>query len=229
VLVLDDERGIRRALELTLKRAGYDVVTAETAQDALASAAITPPDLVLLDLVLPDGDGTGVCRELREWTDVPILLLSAVDDEREKVRALDAGADDYLTKPFGVDELLARLRALLRRGAGDDRPIAQHAGIDVDLVQRIAHAGGQELRLTPTEFRLLRELVTARGRVLTHGALLERVWGPAHGDETPVLRVHVARLRDKLEAAGVSRDAIETLAGVGYRLRQLDAEPERAR
>ncbi len=226
VLVVDDEQPIRRALELTLARAGYDVKTAATASDALVAAALAPPDLVLLDLVLPDGDGVGVCRELRAWTSVPILLLSAVDDEREKVRALDAGADDYITKPFGVDELLARIRALLRRAegaTGDGRQVVTCGEVSVDLLRHVARVGDQPLQLTPTEFRLLRELVRAGGRVLTHQMLLRGAWGPGYGDDTAVLRVHVARLRDKLEAAGLSRDCVETISGVGYRMH----EPER--
>ncbi len=224
-LVVDDEQPIRRALELTLTRAGYDVQTAATVHDALVAAALTPPDVVLLDLILPDGDGVGVTRELRAWTTVPILLLSAVDDEREKVRALDAGADDYLTKPFGVDELLARVRALLRRAdgaTGDDRQVVTFGGVSVDLVRHVARAGEVPLQLTPTEFRLLRELVRARGRVLTHQMLLRSAWGPGYGDDTAVLRVHVARLRDKLEAAGLPRDAVDTLSGIGYRMREAD-------
>jgi two-component system KDP operon response regulator KdpE len=195
-------------------------------RDALVAAAMVPPDMVLLDLVLPDGDGIGVTRELRAWSTVPILLLSAVDDEREKVRALDAGADDYITKPFGVDELLARVRALLRRAegaSGDDRQVVTCGAVAVDLVRHAATADGRPLRLTPTEFRLLRELVRARGRVLTHQMLLRQAWGPGYAEDTSVLRVHVARLRDKLEEAGVTRDAVETVSGVGYRMYEPDA------
>jgi two-component system, OmpR family, KDP operon response regulator KdpE len=222
-LVVDDEQPIRRALELTLSRAGYDVRTAATAREALVAAALDPPDIVLLDLVLPDDDGVSVCRELRSWTAVPILLLSAVDDEREKVRALDAGADDYITKPFGVDELLARVRALLRRAegaTGDDRQVATFGGVSVDLVRHVAAAGGRELHLTPTEFRLLRELVRARGRLLTHQMLLKQAWGAGYADDTAVLRVHIARLRDKLEAAALPRETVQTVLGVGYRMHE---------
>jgi two-component system, OmpR family, KDP operon response regulator KdpE len=225
VLVVDDEHPIRRALELSLTRAGYDVQTAASVHDALVAAALRPPDLVLLDLVLPDGDGVGVTRELRAWTGVPILLLSAADDEREKVRALDAGADDYLTKPFGVDELLARIRALLRRAegaAGADRQIVAYGGVSIDLERRVAQVGDQLLQLTPTEFRLLRELVRARGRVLTHQMLLRQAWGPGYGRDTAVLRVHVARLRDKLEAVGLPREAVGTISGVGYRMHESE-------
>jgi two-component system, OmpR family, KDP operon response regulator KdpE len=159
-------------------------------------------------------------REIRSWSSAPILLLSAVDEEREKVRALDAGADDYLTKPFGVEELLARVRALLRRaeGGSGDRPALVNGPIALDAGQHIASVDGRELRLTPTEFRLLRELVASRGRVLTHAMLLRQVWGPGYVDDTAVLRVHVARLRDKLEEAGLERDVIETMTGVGYRM-----------
>jgi len=226
VLVVDDEQPIRRALELTLRRSGYEVATAATARDALVAAALNPPAIVLLDLVLPDGDGVDVCRELRSWTAVPILLLSAVDDERDKVRALDAGADDYLTKPFGVDELLARMRALLRRTEGaatEEQQVITAGGITVDLVRHVAAVGERTLRLTPTEFRLLRELVRADGRLLTHQMLLRLAWGPGYAEDTAVLRVHVTRLRDKLEAAGLPRDLVETVSGVGYRLREPEA------
>jgi two-component system, OmpR family, KDP operon response regulator KdpE len=220
ILVVDDERAIRRALELSLSRAGYEVVTAATAEAAQVAAAAAPPDLALIDLVLPDGDGADLTREIRSWSSAPILLLSAVDEEREKVRALDAGADDYLTKPFGVEELLARVRALLRRaeGGSGDRPALINGPIAIDAGQHLASVDGHELRLTPTEFRLLRELVASRGRVLTHAMLLRQVWGPGYVDDTAVLRVHVARLRDKLEEAGLERDVIETMTGVGYRM-----------
>jgi two-component system KDP operon response regulator KdpE len=219
ILVVDDERAIRRALELTLSRAGYEVATAATVEAALIAAAAAPPDMALIDLVLPDGDGAELTREIRTWSSAPILLLSAVDEEREKVRALDAGADDYLTKPFGVEELLARVRALLRRAeGGGDRQMLANGAIAIDPAQHIATVGSDELRLTPTEFRLLKELVASRGRVLTHAMLLRQVWGPGYVDDTAVLRVHVARLRDKLEEAGLERDVIETMTGVGYRM-----------
>jgi two-component system KDP operon response regulator KdpE len=220
-LVVDDAPRIRRALEVMLGRAGYDVRTAGTAAEGLASAVLTQPDVILIDLLLPDGDGSELCRQIREFSVVPVLLLSAVDDEREKVRALDAGADDYLTKPFGIDELLARLRAIRRRrapvdGAGED--VIAASGLSIDLARRRIRFGDEEVRATPTEFRLAVELVSSRGRVLTHEMLLRTVWGAGYADDTAVLRVHIARLRDKLEAAGARRELVETIAGVGYRL-----------
>jgi two-component system, OmpR family, KDP operon response regulator KdpE len=221
ILVVDDERPIRRALEVTLAKAGYTVGTAIDASEALTQAALQPPDLVILDLMLPDADGADVCRQLRDWLAAPILLISAISDEGDKIRALDAGADDYVTKPFSPGELLARVRALLRRAGG------QHGGeavIDVgplriDLPRRMVSVSGEELRLTPTEFDLLKALAVAGGRPLTHHMLLRTVWGPGYADEMHLLRVNMGRLRDKLEAEGVDRSAIETLTGVGYRLR----------
>ena len=222
ILVVDDERPIRRALEVTLSKAGYRVQTAATAAETLTAAALTPPDLVILDLMLPDGDGADVCRQLRDWLPAPILLISAVGDEADKIRALDAGADDYLTKPFGIGELLARVRALLRRS---DRQEAQGhtltAGpLTIDLPHRLVMAHSSELHLTPTEFDLLKELALAEGRPLTHQMLLRKVWGPAYAQDTQLLRTHMGRLRDRMESAGVPRATIETLTGVGYRLRR---------
>jgi two-component system KDP operon response regulator KdpE len=224
ILVVDDERPIRRALEMTLSRAGYRVDAAASAAEALTQAALQPPDMVVLDLMLPDGDGAQVCRELREWSAAPVLLVSVVEDEAEKVRALDAGADDYITKPFGVDELLARVRALLRRSSRDERgdSVIELDGLTVDLPRRRVMAADGEVRLTPIEFDLLKTLAVADGRVLTHRTLLRTVWGPGYADESQVLRVHTARLRDKLEAHGLPRDLIETVTGVGYRVNRRD-------
>jgi two-component system, OmpR family, KDP operon response regulator KdpE len=221
ILVVDAERPIRRALEVTLTRAGYRVSTATDGSEALTAAALDPPDLVILDLMLPDADGAEVCSQLRDWLRAPILLISAVGDEQDKIRALDAGADDYLTKPFGIGELLARVRALLRRsdsaGAGDR--VLEAGDLRIDLPRRGVTANGEEVRLTPTEFDLLKELALADGRVLTHQMLLRNVWGPGYAQETQLLRTHMGRLRDKLEEQGVPRKTIETLTGVGYRLR----------
>ncbi len=221
ILVVDDERPIRRALEVTLTKAGYRVHTATTAEETLTAAALEPPDLVILDLMLPDADGADVCEQLRDWLRAPILLISAVGDEPDKIRALDAGADDYLTKPFGIGELMARVRALLRRsaGAGSGEQVIEVAGLSVDVIRRVVTAPAGELSLTPTEFDLLKELAQAGGRPLTHQMLLRNVWGPGYAQETQLLRTHMGRLRDKLEAGGVPRKAIETLTGVGYRLR----------
>ncbi|MGN6377603.1 MAG: response regulator [Gaiellales bacterium] len=221
VLVVDDERPIRRALELTLEQAGYRVATAGTARAALTAAALDPPDLVLLDMMLPDGDGVAVLRELRDWLSAPVLLVSVVDDEQEKVRALDAGADDYMTKPFGVEELLARVRALLRRGRDNPsgRTVVDVPPFQIDLVRRLVTARGEDVALTPTEFELFKALALADGRPLTHGALLGQVWGPGYATESQLLRVHMARLRGKLEAQGAPHNLIQTMTGVGYRLR----------
>jgi two-component system KDP operon response regulator KdpE len=221
ILVVDDERPIRRALEVTLSRAGYRVSTATDGSEALTAAALDPPDLVILDLMLPDADGAEVCSQLRDWLLAPILLISAVGDEQDKIRALDAGADDYLTKPFGIGELLARVRALLRRsdGAGAGDRVLEVGDLRIDLPRRGVTANGEEVRLTPTEFDLLKELALADGRVLTHQMLLRNVWGSGYAQETQLLRTHMGRLRDKLEEQGVPRKTIETLTGVGYRLR----------
>lgn len=221
ILVVDDERPIRRALEVTLAKEGYRVRVAASAAEALASAALDPPELVILDLMLPDADGAEVCRDLRDWLRAPILLISAVDAEQEKIRALDAGADDYITKPFGVGELLARVRALLRRveGASAGSQVVEAGSIAIDLPRRRVTAAGTEVHLTPTEFDLLKELCLAEGRPLTHRMLLHKVWGADHGAETQLLRTHMGRLRDKLESCGVPRRSIQTLTGVGYRLR----------
>jgi len=221
ILVVDDERPIRRALEVTLAKAGYSVGSATDASDALTQAALHPPDLVIVDLMLPDGDGAELTKQLRDWLQAPILLISAVGEEQDKIRALDAGADDYLTKPFGIGELLARVRALLRRSEGSvagEQVIGTDA-LQIDLPHRIVTANGTEVHLTPTEFDLLKELALADGRPLTHRMLLRKVWGPGYAQEMQLLRTHMGRLRDKLEAAGVPRTSIETLTGVGYRLR----------
>ena len=221
ILVVDDERPIRRALEVTLAKAGYSVGSATDASDALTQAALHPPDLVIVDLMLPNGDGAELTKQLRDWLQAPILLISAVGEEQDKIRALDAGADDYLTKPFGIGELLARVRALLRRSEGSvagEQVIGTDA-LQIDLPHRIVTANGTEVHLTPTEFDLLKELALADGRPLTHRMLLRKVWGPGYAQEMQLLRTHMGRLRDKLEAAGVPRTSIETLTGVGYRLR----------
>jgi two-component system KDP operon response regulator KdpE len=221
ILVVDDERPIRRALEVTLVKAGYGVTSATDASEALAQAALNPPDLVILDLMLPDADGADVCKELRDWLRAPILLISAVGEEQDKIRALDAGADDYLTKPFGIGELLARVRALLRRseGAVSAEQVIEVGALSIDLPHRVVLAAGTEVHLTPTEFDLLKELALAEGRPLTHRMLLRNVWGPGYAQEMQLLRTHMGRLRDKLEDNGVPRKSIETLTGVGYRLR----------
>jgi two-component system, OmpR family, KDP operon response regulator KdpE len=221
VLVVDDELPIRRALEVTLGKAGYAVTTAATGDEALTAAAMQPPDLVILDLMLPDADGADICRELRDWLPAPILLISAIGDEADKIRALDAGADDYVTKPFSPGELLARCRALLRRAgrSASGEPTVHVGRLTLDLPHRMVSVDGRELHLTPNELDLLKALALADERPLTHRMLLQTVWGPGCSDDLQVLRVTMGRLRDKLEAAGIARGAIETLTGVGYRLR----------
>jgi two-component system KDP operon response regulator KdpE len=226
ILVVDDEPHILRGLRVILRGAGYGVETAETKEQALAALATRPPDAIVLDLVLPDGRGIEVCQAVREWSTLPILVLSAVGDEREKVRALDAGADDYVTKPFGTDELLARLRAVLRRSgpAGAD-PQIEIGELVVDVPDRRVLKAGQEVHLTPIEFDLVRVLAQQGGRLVTHRQLLRDVWGPAYGDETHYLRVHVAHIRAKLEADPARPEYLITEPGVGYRLREPDPGP----
>jgi len=218
VLVVDDEPQILRALETTLRGADYEVGTAETAVAALARAAASPPDAIILDLVLPDRSGVEVCRELRTWTSVPIIVLSAVGEERDKVEALDAGADDYVTKPFGLDELLARLRAALRRSTGPGEPVLQIGELTVDLDKRVVLRNGKPVQLTPHEFALLRYMAQNEGRLLTHRALLREVWGPSYQSESHYLHVYVSQLRRKIEPDPTRPRYLLTEAGAGYRL-----------
>ncbi|HUO69851.1 MAG TPA: response regulator transcription factor [Solirubrobacteraceae bacterium] len=220
VLVVDDEPQIVRGLKIILRSAGYAVEAAGTKDEALASLAARPPDALVLDLVLPDGEGVEVCEEVRRWSKLPIVVLSAVGDEREKVRALDAGADDYVTKPFGTDELLARLRAVLRRSAeaGGD-PRLELGELVIDLHDRRVTRAGVEVHLTPIEYELVRVLAQHQGRLVTHRQLLQEVWGPEYGDETHYLRVHVAHIRAKLEVDPSRPQYLITEPGVGYRLR----------
>jgi two-component system KDP operon response regulator KdpE len=223
VLVVDDEPQIVRGLKIILRAAGYAVEAAETKAQALAALAARPPDALVLDLVLPDGGGVEVCEEVRRWSHLPILVLSAVGDEREKVRALDAGADDYVTKPFGTDELLARLRAVLRRSVQDGGvPIVQVGELEIDLADRRVTRGGEDVHLTPIEFDLVRVLAQNEGRLVTHRQLLREVWGPQYGEETHYLRVHVAHIRAKLERDSSRPRHVITEPGVGYRLRDSE-------
>jgi two-component system KDP operon response regulator KdpE len=218
VLVCDDEPQIVRALRVVLREAGYQVVAASDGEEALDRAAVQPPDAAIIDLVLPDTDGVEVCRRLREWTAAPIIVLSAVGDETEKVRALDAGADDYVTKPFGPRELVARLQAALRRaGSTADEPVLAAGELEVDVAARVVRRGGEEIHLTPIEFDLMSAFARNPGRLLTHRALLTEVWGPGHADETAVLRTHIANLRQKIDPDGTAMP-IRTDPGVGYRL-----------
>jgi two-component system KDP operon response regulator KdpE len=225
VLVVDDEPQILRALQTNLRGAGYDVATAASAQDALSTAAMRPPDAVILDLVLPDGSGIDVARELRSWSTAPILVLSVVGDEAEKVAALDAGADDYVQKPFGIDELLARLRALLRRAGPSTEPVLEVGELVIDLEKRSVTMGGRPIALTPHEYALLRLLAQNEGKLLTHQAILREVWGPAYDAESHYLHVYVSQLRRKLEPDPARPMYLLTEPGAGYRL--VDPSPQR--
>jgi two-component system KDP operon response regulator KdpE len=218
ILVVDDEPHILRALQATLRGAGYDVVTAATAEEALRSAAVRPPKAVILDLVLPDRHGSEVCRELRGWSKAPILVLSAVGDEAEKVAALDAGADDYVTKPFGTDELLARLRAALRRTAPETGPVLRIGELVIDLDKRAVTFAGEPVALTPNEFDLLGLFARNEGKLMTHPAILREVWGPAYDAESHYLHVYVSQLRRKLEPDPARPRYLLTEPGAGYRL-----------
>jgi two-component system KDP operon response regulator KdpE len=219
VLVVDDEPQIVRGLRVVLRNAGFEVDSAGTKEEALDALSHRPPDAVLLDLVLPDGSGVDVCRQVRQWSHVPIVVVSAVGDEREKVRALDAGADDYVTKPFGSQELAARLRAVLRRAADTgNEPAIELGELVIDLADRRVRRGDEHIHLTPTEFDLLRVLAQNRGRLVTHRQLLQEVWGSAYGAETHYLRVHVAHIRRKLELDPSRPRYVITEPGVGYRL-----------
>ena len=220
VLVVDDEPQIVRGLKIILRSAGYTVEAAQNKAEAMAALASRPPDALVLDLVLPDGAGVDVCREVRSWSRLPIVVLSAVGDEREKVRALDAGADDYVTKPFGTDELLARLRAVLRRSAeAGGSPRVELGELTIDVADRRVTRGGVEVHLTPIEFEIVRVLAQNEGRLVTHRQLLQSVWGPEYGRETHYLRVHVAHIRAKLEEDASRPHYLMTEPGVGYRLR----------
>ena len=219
VLVCDDEPQILRALRVILREAGFEVLPAANAQEALDNAALKPPDAAIVDLVLPDGDGVEVCRALRDWSEMPIVVLSAVGEETEKVRALDAGADDYVTKPFGPSELIARLNAALRRATPKDgaEPVLAADGLELDLTAHEVRRDGEPVHLTPTEFALLLFLMRNRGRLMTHAALLTEVWAPAYASDTQTLRVHVANLRRKIEPDSAAPRYITTDPGVGYR------------
>jgi two-component system KDP operon response regulator KdpE len=219
VLLCDDEPQIVRALKVVMRAAGFETLPAYSASEALDVAALRPPDAAIIDLLLPDESGIEVCRELRTWSEMPIIVLSAIGDEDEKVRALEAGADDYVTKPFGPRELVARLQAVLRRAAtAPEEPTIAVDELEIDLAARVVRRGGAEVHLTPIEFDLLRVLVRNRGRLLTHRTLLSDVWGPAYADDTQTLRTHIARLRRKLEPPGADGPRyIRTDPGVGYR------------
>jgi two-component system KDP operon response regulator KdpE len=218
VLVVDDEPQILRALRIILRDAGFEVLQAASVEEALDAAALHPPAAAIVDLVLPDGDGIDVTRSLREWSKMPILVLSAVGEEDEKVRALEAGADDYVTKPFGPRELVARLQAALRRASPDSsEPVLRADGLELDLAAHTVRVDGIEIHLTPIEFKLLAVLARNRGRLMTHRTLLVDVWGPEYANDVQVLRAHIANLRRKIERGGEAPRYIRTDPGVGYR------------
>jgi two-component system KDP operon response regulator KdpE len=222
ILVIEDEPPLRRFLRVTLESENYRVVEAAGGREGLQKAAVGRPDLVILDLGLPDLDGVDLTRQLREWSAIPILVVSARGREQDKVVALDAGADDYLTKPFGVAELLARVRVALRHAAAANQdtgdPVYETGGLRVDLARREVTAGGRPVHLTPNEFRLLAVLVKNAGKVMTHGQLLHEVWGPDSAEATHYLRVYMNQLRQKLEADAARPRYLVTEPGVGYRL-----------
>jgi two-component system KDP operon response regulator KdpE len=219
VLVVDDEPQIIRGLRVILTNAGYAVEEATTKAEALDAVSVRPPDAIVLDLVLPDGDGIEVCTDIRRWSQVPIVVLSAVGDEHQKVRALDAGADDYVTKPFGSEELLARMRAVLRRKSEDGDSAVRIGELEIDLADRAVRRDGEQLHLTPIEFDLLSRLAEHPGRLVTHRQLLHEVWGPGYEDETHYLRVHFAHVRAKIEPDPSNPRYVITEPGIGYRLR----------
>jgi len=224
VVLIEDDKEIRRFVRSVLNTSGYQVWEAETAERGLIEAASRQPELIILDLGLPDRDGLEVIRDLRTWTGIPILILSARGEEAQKVAALDAGADDYLAKPFGVPELLARMRALLRRvmplrdEADAGKPLVEFGNLRIDLTHRNVTRAGEAVHLTPIEYRMLTVLLTHAGRVLTHRQLLKEVWGPSHVERTHYLRVFMAGLRRKLEDEPARPKHLLTVSGVGYRL-----------
>jgi two-component system, OmpR family, KDP operon response regulator KdpE len=223
ILVVDDERPIRRYLNASLGNR-YTVFEAESGEEALHAAAINHPDVIILDLGLPDMDGTVVTRRLREWTDVPVIVISVRDSEQDKVAALDAGADDYLTKPFGTSELLARIRVALRRSSKSENisVIYQNEGLLVDLVKREVRVKENRVSLTPTEYDILRVMVNCAGKVLTHQQLIQRVWGGNHEAHSHLLRVNISNLRRKIESDPLRPHYIITEPGVGYRFKDIE-------
>jgi two-component system KDP operon response regulator KdpE len=220
ILVVEDEAEIRRFVRAALASEGWHVFEADTVARGVIEAGTRKPDVVILDLGLPDRNGVHLIREVRKWSELPILILSARAEEHDKIEALDAGADDYLTKPFGVGELLARVRAMLRRrvkSAGVDAQVVRFGDVRVDLVNRVVERDVHEVHLTPIEFRLLSVLLMHPGKVLTHRQLLREVWGPSHSEQSHYLRIYMGHLRQKLEADSTQPAHLLTEAGVGYR------------
>jgi two-component system KDP operon response regulator KdpE len=219
ILIVDDEQAIRRLLRVALTSQAYTVSEATCGQEALSHAATHQLDSIILDLGLPDIDGVEVVRLLRQWTQIPIIILSIRGSENDKIAALDAGADDYLTKPFGMGELLARLRAALRRNQTTNEPIFISGNLKIDLALRLVTVSGDQVQLTPHEYGLLRVLANHAGKVLTHGYLLREVWGPGYGQDFHILHVNISNLRRKIEPDSARPQFIITEPGVGYRLR----------
>ncbi len=219
VLVIDDEIQLRRMLRISLEGAGYRVWEAPTGEEGLVEAASRRPEIILLDLSLPDMNGVAVLKRLREWSSVPVLILSVHDAERDKVAALDAGADDYVTKPFHTEELLARLRVSQRRRVTEtDSPVFELSGLSIDFVTREVRFRAHPIHLTPTEYALLRLLAINAGKVLTSSYILREIWGPKSMEQSQYLRVYASQLRSKLVQAGASKTLIKTETGIGYRL-----------
>ncbi|MGI9860209.1 response regulator [Moorella naiadis] len=219
VLIIDDEPPIRRLLKVALAAHGYDLAEATSGEEGLQQAAFLHPDLVILDLGLPDLDGLEVIKRLREWSQVPVIILTVREHEQDKIAALDAGADDYVTKPFSMGELLARMRVALRHTAQrEDEPALHLGGLTVDLPRRLVTVAGREVKLTPTEYEILKHLAVNAGRVLTHRQLLRTIWGPEYQEDTHYLRVYIGQLRRKLEPDPTRPRYIITEPGVGYRL-----------
>lgn len=229
VLVIDDEPQIRRAVRAGLERAGYSVTVSASGEEGLDAAALHPPDLIVLDLAMPGTDGFSVCAELRKWTKVPIIVLTVRDSEEDKIKALDLGADDYMTKPFGIGELMARMRALMRRVDANQSDSLENIfsceNLLVDFVQRRVVCGGVDIHLTPKEYDLLCYMVKNRNRVLTHRQLLSKVWGVEYADDTHTLRVHIANLRTKIEKDATRPTFVQTEPRIGYRFRVEETEP----
>lgn len=221
ILIIDDERPIRRFLHVSLSTQGYKILEAEDGNSGLTITAAEHPDIIFLDLGLPDMDGIEVTRRIREWSQIPIIILSVRDQEKDKIKALDAGADDYLTKPFGMGELMARVRGVLRRStqnaSGD--PVFHTGSLEVDLARRIVQKEQNEISLTPTEYEILRVLVQNAGKVLTHQQITRKVWGSGYNEEAHLLRVNISNLRHKIESDPTRPELIITEPGVGYRLR----------
>src|ERR1043166_1762483 len=225
VLIIDDELQIRRLLRVCLEANSYRVVEAGNGQEGISSVAQHRPDIVLLDLGLPDMDGVAVLKRLREWSHVPVVVLSVRDREEDKIKALDNGADDYITKPFGTGELLARLRVAMRHGQSPQDSATFRSGpLEVDLPARVVKVSGKEVKLTATEYALLRMFVQHAGKVLTHQQILRQVWGPNYIDQTQYLRVYMAHLREKLEAEPSKPSLFLTEPGIGYRLVEIEEE-----